>query len=53
MIGAHKAFIANGTGKSLLSCVRSQVALKLIRAGKVLSTKEPLAAKRTFSSVPT
>jgi len=33
--------------------VSPQVALELIGAGKTLSTKEPLAAKRTFSGMPT
>ena len=52
MVGPHEPFVAEGTGKALLSSVGSKVALQLIRPGEAFAAEKPVADEGSLASVP-
>lgn len=52
MIRSHESLVTGWTGKPLLSGVSSQVSLELVRPCKPLPAEQPVADKRSFSSMP-
>ena len=52
VVTAHESLVAHGAGEALLSRVRAQMTLQLIRARESLATEEPVADKGSLTGVP-
>lgn len=52
MVAPHEALVTLRADEAFLAGVRAEVALELVRTREALPTVEPMASKRTFSSMP-